>query len=229
MEPNLCRMYAKINETHEITFYARVKARLQFLYTAVSWIQKKIIFTIEKKQVVFMAISLSLSLSLSLDPPLKEGSHLSHSWTPGLIWRAHKEIGLHPVDTCTILWFPNDSNLRLSQFPILAIDVACFGSFQKVYGFFQLAKVVVDIKSIGESLWFGNVLAWILSSWSFGPHSHRAREQICTQICMQILWCCFQPVWTLPFTCSVFHNLCVCVCCKVFCVLFERGLMPFFL
>ncbi len=32
-----------------------------------------------------------------------------------------------------------------------------------------------------------------------GPSSHRTRKQICTQICMQTLWCCVQPVWTLPF------------------------------
>ncbi len=28
----------------------------------------------------------------------------------------------------------------------------------------------------------------------FRPHSHRTRKQICTQICLQTLWCCLQPV-----------------------------------
>ena len=32
-----------------------------------------------------------------------------------------------------------------------------------------------------------------------GPCSHRTCKQICVQICMQTLWCCLQPVWTLPF------------------------------
>ena len=45
--------------------------------------------------------------------------------------------------------------------------------------------------------------------------------QICTQICVQTLWCSLQPVWTLPFTavCSF-----ACTCCKVLRVLCERGL-----
>ncbi len=31
------------------------------------------------------------------------------------------------------------------------------------------------------------------------------RKQICMQICVQTLWCCMQPVWTLPLTtmCSI--------------------------
>ncbi len=32
------------------------------------------------------------------------------------------------------------------------------------------------------------------------PRSHRTRKQICMQICVQTLWCCVQPVWTLLFT-----------------------------
>ena len=39
------------------------------------------------------------------------------------------------------------------------------------------------------------------------PRSHRTRKQVCVQICVQTLWCCLQPVWTLPFDYSVFHNL----------------------
>ena len=29
-------------------------------------------------------------------------------------------------------------------------------------------------------------------AWSLGPRSNRTRRQICTQICLQILWCCLQ-------------------------------------
>ncbi len=45
-----------------------------------------------------------------------------------------------------------------------------------------------------------------LETWKFTwPHSHRTRKQICAQICVQTLWCCLQPVWTLLFTavCSI--------------------------
>ena len=47
--------------------------------------------------------------------------------------------------------------------------------------------------------------------------SHRARKQIWTHICVQIVWYCFWAVSTLLFTrCSAF------ACCEVFCVLCER-------
>ncbi len=37
-------------------------------------------------------------------------------------------------------------------------------------------------------------------------------KQICVQICAQTLWCCMQPVWTLPFACS---NVSQCIACEV--------------
>ncbi len=36
--------------------------------------------------------------------------------------------------------------------------------------------------------------------WTLRPCSHRTRKQICMQICVQTLWCCLQPVWTLALT-----------------------------
>ena len=58
----------------------------------------------------------------------------------------------------------------------------------------------------------------------FRPHSHRTRKQICMQSCVQTLWCCLQPVWTLPLT-TVCSMICVRVLQKVLCVLCERGLV----
>ena len=46
-----------------------------------------------------------------------------------------------------------------------------------------------------------------LKAWAY---SHRMRNQICMQICTQTLWCCLQPVWTLPFT-AVCSIICVCL------------------
>ncbi len=42
------------------------------------------------------------------------------------------------------------------------------------------------------------------------PHSHRTHKQICIQICVQTLWCCLQPVWTLPLT-----AVCSIICVRV--------------
>ena len=53
------------------------------------------------------------------------------------------------------------------------------------------------------------------------PRSHRTRRQICMQICVQTLWCCLQPVWTLPFT-AVCPIICACLL-KVLRALCERG------
>ncbi len=43
---------------------------------------------------------------------------------------------------------------------------------------------------------------WHLTEWSLviRPRSHRTRKQIGAQICVQTLWCCLQPLWTLPLT-----------------------------
>ncbi len=53
-----------------------------------------------------------------------------------------------------------------------------------------------DWPPLGEinSLWF-----------ELRARSHRTRKHICTQICMQTLWCCLQAVWTLLLTtmCSI--------------------------
>ena len=43
---------------------------------------------------------------------------------------------------------------------------------------------------------------------NFGPCSHMTHKQICAQIWVQTLWCCLQPVWTLPFT-AVCSRICV--------------------
>ncbi len=48
---------------------------------------------------------------------------------------------------------------------------------------------------------------------SFRPRSHRTHKQICTQIWVQTLWCCLQPVWTLPLT----------TVCSIFCVRLLQG------
>ena len=45
---------------------------------------------------------------------------------------------------------------------------------------------------------------------NFRPRSHRTRNQVCTQICMQTLWCCLQAVWTLPLT-TMCSKICVCL------------------
>ena len=53
---------------------------------------------------------------------------------------------------------------------------------------------------------------------------HRTRKRICTQICVQTLWCFLRAVWTLALTtmCSIF----CCTCCEVLRVLCE--LEPWF-
>ena len=64
----------------------------------------------------------------------------------------------------------------------------------------SIALFDLDKKACAELL-----LGSVKLSKAFRPCSHRMREQICTQICMQTLSCCMQPVWTLPFTtvCSI--------------------------
>ncbi len=42
------------------------------------------------------------------------------------------------------------------------------------------------------------------------PYSHRTRKHICMQICVQTLWCCMQPVWTLPLT-----TMCSIICMRL--------------
>ncbi len=46
--------------------------------------------------------------------------------------------------------------------------------------------------------------------------------QECKWICVQTLWCCLRPVWTLLLQCV---PLFACACCKELCVLCEWGLM----
>ncbi len=63
---------------------------------------------------------------------------------------------------------------------------------------------------------FGNCSQNSRHSWTttaepetlfLGARSHRTRKHICTQICMQTLWCCLQVVWTLRLNtmCSIIY------------------------
>ena len=52
---------------------------------------------------------------------------------------------------------------------------------------------------------------WHKNSWA--PFTQE-RKQICTQICLQTLWCCMQPMWTLPLT-----TMCSIICVRMLKVL----------
>ncbi len=68
----------------------------------------------------------------------------------------------------------------------------------------------VVVKRLGRECKTSHWTQFPVAFPSLTPHSHRTRQQICRQICMQTLWCCLQPMWILPFT-AVCPIICVCL------------------
>ena len=64
---------------------------------------------------------------------------------------------------------------------------------------------------------------YMLSTWVFGPPSHKTRKHICMQICVQTLWCCLQCCVNTAVGNNVFHFLQVFVSTSASCVNWAWG------